>query len=412
MRSASTPSGTGSNQQLASVGTRPDFAERGSGSQGPDTSPELPGSDSREFSFPAADDVGPSQQLAATGARPPGEPGSRTSDDDAEESPEKGGGRRQKLTQKQAQELEALFQADPSGPAARRAALSQQFGLPQQQIANWFQNRRARERNMELQQDFETVRRCLRAAFEENLMLRRQLEELRAEHALCPPRGSAKPDADAFQMSFPSRSGQMTWQAPAFGSSPHLLFPPTASPPLKRPPRSVSESALPKRARVGSPPEATAFSGPSFRSQTPVGERNPDSLSNDRFGGLPFGQLAPARAPPMLASAPLPTTTTPTWPLTLDEAFRDLLRGDQGTSGISAAPQGYLGDPFRPLPGGVGLTIRPLSPFDLGALPPLEPGSDAARIPPEIGGAPGPYADASEDLPGNLDPEVPPWWED
>lgn len=66
--------------------------------------------------------AGPSP-LAARQAGASGEPSSKTSDDDAGESPEKEGGRRQKLTAKQAQELEALFQADPSGPAGEGGPL-------------------------------------------------------------------------------------------------------------------------------------------------------------------------------------------------------------------------------------------------------------------------------------------------
>lgn len=227
-------------------------------------------------------------------------------------------------------------------------------------------------------------------------------------HALCPPRGSVKPDPEPPRVSFPPRFGKMTWQGPAFGSSPHLFPPPTASPPLKRPPRSISEPALPKRARIGSPPEATAVSGPSFRSQAPVGKRTLDGFGNDfRLAGEPtLRQLEQARAPLLLASAPPPTMTKPLGALTLDEAFRDLLGADQLTSGSFDATPGGSGDPFGPFAGGVG------SPFDLGGLPSVEPGSDAPSTAPGIEGELAPYADASRDLPEEDPAEMPPWWED
>jgi type II secretory pathway pseudopilin PulG len=44
--------------------------------------------------------------------------------------------------------------------------------VAQQQIATWFQNRRARQRKKQLQQDFELLKKCLRAAFLENQALR------------------------------------------------------------------------------------------------------------------------------------------------------------------------------------------------------------------------------------------------
>lgn len=63
----------------------------------------------------------------------------------------------------------------PVSPADKRAGLARQFGVAQQQIATWFQNRRARQRKKQLQQDFELLKKCLRAAFLENQALRREV---------------------------------------------------------------------------------------------------------------------------------------------------------------------------------------------------------------------------------------------
>jgi hypothetical protein len=140
-----------------------------------------------------------------------------------------------------------------------------------------------------------------------------------------------------------------------------------------------------------------------------------------RFGGDLFTGFASAPPPLPLVSAPLPTTTSPLGGLTLDEAFRDLLRADPMASTAAGGPafsvgaQGFGGsaDPFGLLAGGGGPSIRPPSPFGMpGGMPNFEGavndgmGFQTDSLHEDLA----PDVDATSQALSQEDFNLPPWW--
>lgn len=111
--------------------------------------PEQPQVHRRSPSNLLSPNAGPSQQIGLI----PAEPSPKTSDDNAGESSDKGDGRRKKLTKKQAQELEEIFQADHSGAPGMVAFSNRERKLdffqtrwlvPANSVASWANSAKVR----------------------------------------------------------------------------------------------------------------------------------------------------------------------------------------------------------------------------------------------------------------------------
>ncbi|XP_047077247.1 homeobox-leucine zipper protein HOX24-like [Lolium rigidum] len=98
-----------------------------------------------------------------------------------------GGERKRRFTEEQVRSLESTFQSRRAKLEPReKAALARELGLQPRQVAIWFQNKRARWRSKQLEQDFAELREHyddLRARVEalkqDKLTLAAQLEELK-----------------------------------------------------------------------------------------------------------------------------------------------------------------------------------------------------------------------------------------
>ncbi|KAM0858584.1 hypothetical protein ACQ4PT_047752 [Festuca glaucescens] len=98
-----------------------------------------------------------------------------------------GGERMRRFTEEQVRSLESTFQSRRAKLEPReKAALARELGLQPRQVAIWFQNKRARWRSKQLEQDFAELREHydgLRARVEalkqDKLTLAAQLEELK-----------------------------------------------------------------------------------------------------------------------------------------------------------------------------------------------------------------------------------------
>lgn len=59
--------------------------------------------------------------------------------------------------------------------AETRATIARDFGVPLNQIASWFHNRRTRQRARQLKEDFDVMKRRLDLAYLENQQLRHEV---------------------------------------------------------------------------------------------------------------------------------------------------------------------------------------------------------------------------------------------
>lgn len=80
--------------------------------------------------------------------------------------------KKRKLTNEQAKQLEASFEADKKLEAEKKQRLATQLGLQPRQVAVWFQNRRARSKTKQLEIDF----LALKADYDRVLAQRRSLQ--------------------------------------------------------------------------------------------------------------------------------------------------------------------------------------------------------------------------------------------
>ncbi|GAQ92060.1 Homeobox-leucine zipper protein [Klebsormidium nitens] len=260
----------------------------------------------------------------------------------------KGESARKKLSHRQVEVLEEVFQMDPAGVPEHRAALAREFGVAQQQIATWFQNRRARERNRQLHRDFEALRECLMETSNDNLRLRMEVEELRATHAQCKSGAGLAAKHEPATFPAPARHSQpgRTPGRDANEWTGRVYCPPDVKHKSMR-----AVSLLDPSGSYGSAP-------PSFRSPLPVPSASTDSHVAAHFhpGSLPltFG-LPPRNDPsPSPASPPalFPSLLEPKGDVTLDEALSGVLRHGPGLGSAGGlVPSRGVGVRALPAPG-------------------------------------------------------------
>lgn len=83
--------------------------------------------------------------------------------------------KKRKLTVEQVKSLEQSFEMENKLDSERKSQIATQLGLPQRQVAVWFQNRRARSKNKQLERDYAVLKSDYDAAMRDN-------EKLHAEH--------------------------------------------------------------------------------------------------------------------------------------------------------------------------------------------------------------------------------------
>ncbi|KAH7429688.1 hypothetical protein KP509_09G061500 [Ceratopteris richardii] len=85
--------------------------------------------------------------------------------------------KKRRLTAEQVNFLETSFSMDLKLEPERKAHLAKQLGIQPRQVAIWFQNRRARWKNQQIEQDYESLKASYEAVVEEK-------ERLLKEHDL------------------------------------------------------------------------------------------------------------------------------------------------------------------------------------------------------------------------------------
>lgn len=85
-----------------------------------------------------------------------------------------------RLTTEQSNKLENAFKRHNTINTAQKRALAEELNLKQRQVEVWFQNRRARTKLKQTEVNCIYLRKCHEKLSEENLRLKKELEELRA----------------------------------------------------------------------------------------------------------------------------------------------------------------------------------------------------------------------------------------
>ncbi|KAK7329086.1 hypothetical protein VNO77_23232 [Canavalia gladiata] len=85
-----------------------------------------------------------------------------------------------KLTKEQSTTLESNFKMHTTLNPAQKQALAEQLNLKHRQVEVWFQNRRARTKLKQTEVDCEFLKKCCEKLTDENLKLKKELQELRA----------------------------------------------------------------------------------------------------------------------------------------------------------------------------------------------------------------------------------------
>ncbi|TKY72789.1 Homeobox-leucine zipper protein HAT22 [Spatholobus suberectus] len=86
-----------------------------------------------------------------------------------------------KLTREQSATLEDIFKLHSTLNPAQKQALAEQLNLKHRQVEVWFQNRRARTKLKQTEVDCEFLKKCCEKLTDENLRLKKELQELRAQ---------------------------------------------------------------------------------------------------------------------------------------------------------------------------------------------------------------------------------------
>ncbi|XP_015954666.1 homeobox-leucine zipper protein HAT22 [Arachis duranensis] len=85
-----------------------------------------------------------------------------------------------RLTKEQSALLEENFKNHTTLNQAQKQALAKQLNLKHRQVEVWFQNRRARTKLKQTEVDCEFLKKCCERLTDENLRLKKELQELRA----------------------------------------------------------------------------------------------------------------------------------------------------------------------------------------------------------------------------------------
>ncbi|XP_004488070.3 homeobox-leucine zipper protein HAT1-like [Cicer arietinum] len=91
-----------------------------------------------------------------------------------------GGAKKLRLTKEQSDMLEDAFKLHNTINTAQKRALAEQLNLKHRQVEVWFQNRRARTKLKQTEVNCIFLKKCHDKLNEENLRLKKELEELRA----------------------------------------------------------------------------------------------------------------------------------------------------------------------------------------------------------------------------------------
>ncbi|KAI3456218.1 hypothetical protein Pfo_012881 [Paulownia fortunei] len=88
---------------------------------------------------------------------------------------------RKRLSQDQVRLLETNFNFNNKLDSDRKSQLAQELGVPPRQVAIWYQNKRAREKNQSLEVDHKALQLRLENVLADNARLKGEVERLKAE---------------------------------------------------------------------------------------------------------------------------------------------------------------------------------------------------------------------------------------
>ncbi|XP_014498994.1 homeobox-leucine zipper protein HAT22-like [Vigna radiata var. radiata] len=109
-------------------------------------------------------------------------PSENNSPDSSNNNSSNGSSRKKlKLTKEQSATLEDIFKLHSTLNPAQKQALADQLNLKHRQVEVWFQNRRARTKLKQTEVDCEFLKKCCEKLTDENLRLKKELQELRAQ---------------------------------------------------------------------------------------------------------------------------------------------------------------------------------------------------------------------------------------
>ncbi|OIT00364.1 homeobox-leucine zipper protein athb-52 [Nicotiana attenuata] len=88
---------------------------------------------------------------------------------------------KKRLNQEQIKLLESSFDSTKKLEPEKKLQLAKELGVPPRQISIWYQNRRARWKNQNLEIDYNALQLKLETALSEKLQLEKETERLRGE---------------------------------------------------------------------------------------------------------------------------------------------------------------------------------------------------------------------------------------
>ncbi|KAK4355383.1 hypothetical protein RND71_024354 [Anisodus tanguticus] len=88
---------------------------------------------------------------------------------------------KKRLNQEQVKILEASFDSTKKLELEKKLQLAKELGVPPRQISIWYQNRRARWKNQNLENDYNALQIKLENALSEKMQLEKETETLRGE---------------------------------------------------------------------------------------------------------------------------------------------------------------------------------------------------------------------------------------
>ncbi|KAL2494961.1 Homeobox-leucine zipper protein ATHB-52 [Forsythia ovata] len=94
--------------------------------------------------------------------------------------------RKKRLTPNQVRLLETSFNFNNKLDPDRKSQLAVQLGVPPRQVAIWYQNKRAREKNQSLETDYKMLQVRLENTVSHNARLKEEVERLKDELSKVP----------------------------------------------------------------------------------------------------------------------------------------------------------------------------------------------------------------------------------